>query len=49
MFKKTLAMVEKEKVERRKATIESVRKAYEDDPKKGFELTTAQRPTVNKV
>lgn len=49
LFKKTLDQVEKEKEERRKANTEAIRKGYEDDPKKTFDLTTAQRPTVNKV
>ena len=49
LFRKTLDQVEKEKEDRRKANTETIRKGYEDDPKKRFELTTAQRPTVNKV
>lgn len=46
IFKKNLADFEKEKEERRKAKTEEIRKEYEDNPKKQFDLTTAQRPTV---
>ena len=46
IFKKNLADVEKEKEDRRKAKTEEIRKEYEENPKKEFELTTAQRPTV---
>lgn len=49
MFKKTLGQIEKEKEERRNATIAEITKKYEEDPKKQFELSTAARPTVNKV
>ena len=47
IFKKSLAEVEKEKEDRRKAKTEEIKKEYEENPKKRFELTTEQRPTVS--
>ena len=44
MFKKTLADIEKEKEERRKAKVESVRIQYENTDKKRFNLQTEGRP-----
>ena len=49
IFKKSLAEVEKEKEDRRKAKTEEIKKEYEENPKKRFELNTEQRPTVQKV
>ena len=49
LFKKTLDQVEKAKEDRRMAKTAAIRKEYDDNPKKQFELTTAQRPTVAKV
>ena len=49
IFRKNLADVEKEKEERRKAKTEAIRQEYEENPKKQFELSTAARPTVEKV
>jgi len=46
MFKKTLVDIEKEKAERRQATINTVKQEYEDNGKKRFELETEKRPTV---
>jgi hypothetical protein len=40
--------VEKDKEERRKAKTESIRKEYEENGKKRFELATEKRPTVEK-
>lgn len=48
MFKTSLGDIQKQKDDRRKATIEAVRKEYEDNSKKRFELTTEQRPTATK-
>lgn len=48
MFKTSLVDIQKMKDERRKATIDAVRKEYEDNSKKRFELTTEQRPTATK-
>ena len=48
LFKKTLADIEKDKEERRKAKTELIRKEYEENGKKRFELATEKRPTVNK-
>lgn len=44
MFKKTLADIEKEKEDRRKAKVESVRIQYENTDKKRFALQTEVRP-----
>mgnify|MGYP001593527973 CR=1 FL=1 len=38
LFKKTIAEIGKEKEERRKAKLESVRKQYEGDTKKKFDF-----------
>ena len=38
-----------DKEERRKAKTEAIRKEYEDNSKKRFELATEARPTVQKV
>ena len=48
LFKKSVVDVEKDKEERRKAKTESIRKEYEDNGKKRFELATEKRPTVEK-
>jgi hypothetical protein len=48
LFRKTLAEIEKDKEERRKAKTELIRKEYEDNSKKRFELATESRPTINK-
>jgi hypothetical protein len=48
LFKKNVIDIEKEKEERRKAKTEAIRREYEDNNKKRFELATEARPTVNK-
>jgi len=48
LFKKTLHDVEKEKEERRKAKTDAVRKEYEENPAKRFELSLEQRPNATK-
>lgn len=48
LFKKTVIDIEKEKEERRKAKTDAIRREYEDNSKKRFELATEARPTVNK-
>jgi hypothetical protein len=48
IFKKTVNDIEKEKEDRRKAKTESIRREYEENPKKRFELTSEARPNVNK-
>jgi len=40
LFKKTVQGVEKDKEDRRKAKTESIRREYEDNNKKRFELAT---------
>jgi hypothetical protein len=40
LFKKTVTDVEKDKEERRKAKTEAIRREYEDNNKKRFELAT---------
>jgi len=40
--------IEKEKEDRRKAKTESIRREYEENPKKRFELTSEARPNANK-
>ena len=40
LFKKSGVDIEKEKEERRKLKTESIRKQYEENPKKRFELAT---------
>ena len=49
LFKLTLADIEKQKKDRRQATIEAVKNQYEKNPKKCFDLQTMQRPTIEKV
>ena len=46
LFKKSVVDIEKDKEERRKAKTEAIRKEYEDNGKKRFELATEARPTV---
>lgn len=41
IYKKTLAEIEKEKEERRKATVEKIKKEYEENQKQKFNLATA--------
>ena len=48
LFKKSVVDIEKEKEERRKAKTDAIRREYEDNSKKRFELATEARPTVNK-
>ena len=48
LFKKSVVDIEKDKEERRKAKTESIRKEYEENGKKRFELATEKRPTVEK-
>jgi hypothetical protein len=48
LFKKSLVDIEKDKEERRKAKTDAIRKEYEDNGKKRFELATEKRPTVEK-
>lgn len=40
LFKLTLADIEKEKIERRKKTINAIKADYEQNPKKRFDLAT---------
>lgn len=46
LFKKTVGDIEKEKEDRRKAKTEAIRREYEENPKKRFELESEARPTV---
>ncbi len=46
LFKKTLEDIEKEKEERRKAKTDAIRRQYEENPKKRFELATSSLPTI---
>jgi len=48
LFKKGVVDIEKEKEERRKAKTDAIRREYEENSKKRFELATEARPTVNK-
>jgi hypothetical protein len=48
LFKKNLKDFEKEKEDRRKATIQSVRKEFEENPKQRFALATEALPSANK-
>jgi len=48
LFKKTVVGVAKEKEERLKAKTEAIRKEYEDNPKKRFELKTEALPGCGK-
>ena len=48
LFKKSVIDIEKDKEERRKAKTEAIRKEYEENPQKRFELATEKRPTVDK-
>jgi len=38
--------IEKEKEERRKAKTDAIRREYEENPKKRFELATSSLPTI---
>ena len=46
LFKKSVVDVEKDKEERRKAKTEAIRKEYEENVQKRFELATEARPTI---
>lgn len=48
LFKKGVIDIEKDKEERRKAKTEAIRKEYEENPQKRFELASEKRPTVEK-
>ncbi len=48
LVKTSVVDVEKDKEERRKAKTEAIRKEYEDNSKKRFELATEGRPAANK-
>ena len=48
LFKKTVQDVEKDKEDRRKAKTEAIRREYEDNGKKRFELATEQLKGVSK-
>lgn len=48
LFKKTVVDVERDKEERRKAKTEAIRKEYEENVQKRFELATEKRPTIEK-
>lgn len=48
MFKKSVKDVEKDKEERRKAKTEAIRREYEDNNKKRFELATEKLGSINK-
>ena len=48
LFKKSVIDVEKDKEERRKAKTEAIRKEYEENVQKRFELATEKRPTIEK-
>lgn len=48
LFKKNVLDIEKDKEERRKAKTEAIRKEYEENPSKRFELATEKRPTIEK-
>ena len=48
LFKKSVVDIEKEKEDRRKAKTESIRREYEDNNKKRFELATEGLVSVNK-
>jgi hypothetical protein len=44
--RKSLADIENDKLSRRKATVEAIRKDYEENPKKRFDLVTAALPSA---
>lgn len=48
LFKRGVIDIEKDKEERRKAKTEAIRKEYEENPQKRFELATEKRPTIEK-
>ena len=48
LFKTSVVDVEKDKEERRKAKTEAIRKEYEDNSKKRFDLASEARPAANK-
>lgn len=48
LFKKGVIDIEKDKEDRRKAKTEAIRKEYEENPQKRFELATEKRPTIEK-
>ena len=47
--KKSLADIEKDKEQRRKATVDAIRKEYEGSSKQRFELATGKLPSMAKV
>jgi hypothetical protein len=48
LFKKTVKDVEKDKEDRRRAKTDAIRREYEDNNKKRFELATEKLPSNNK-
>jgi hypothetical protein len=48
LFKTSVVDIEKDKEERRKAKTDAIRKEYEDNSKKRFELASEARPAANK-
>lgn len=48
LFKKNVIDIEKDKEDRRKAKTEAIRKEYEDNAQKRFELATEKRTTIEK-
>jgi hypothetical protein len=48
LFRKTVADIEKDKEDRRKAKTEAIRREYEENNQKRFELNTEKRPTIEK-
>ena len=49
MFKKTLADIENDKAERRKATVNAIKGEYEGNQKKRFELATEKLTSNQRV
>ena len=49
MFKKTLADIENDKLERRKATVNAIKGEYEGNQKKRFELHTEKLTSNQRV
>jgi len=49
LFKKTLADVEKDKKDRRLATVNAIRKEYEGSERQRFPLATEARPSASKI
>lgn len=47
--KRTLADIEREKKERRQATINAIRSEYEANPKKAFAFAAADRPSTKRI